>query len=139
VTSESIRSERFHLGDLLTVTTGLLLSPDHVGGLYRIVDHVAGQPHLTHQLGRAADEIKPFLLEQHPWLADITVPGSSFTDEPSVIEWLSRAVAVYGEYHDVAPMPFGQYVGREPLAELREMAPHLQIITVEPNTEESPS
>jgi hypothetical protein len=48
-----------------------------------------------------------------------------------IMAWLSRVADAHGEYHDVEPMPFGMYVGREPIAELREMAPHAQIIGVE--------
>lgn len=120
---------RFHLGDLLSVVTGVLLSPDLIGGVYRIVDHVTGVAHMTHQLGRAAEEIRPYLLEQHPWLKDVCPPADA--DPSDLMAWLSWAVGEYGEYHEVVPMEFGRYVGREPLAELREMAPHMPIIAVE--------
>ena len=52
-------------------------------------------------------------------------------DEETVFEWLASAVAEFGERHEVTQMPLGAYVGREPLSELREMAPHAEIITVQ--------
>lgn len=131
-------SKAFHIGDLLSVTTGILVSSDHIGGVYTVVDFVTGQSHMTHQLPRACDEVKPELLRQHPWLADVTVPdfdipAGTTRDEAGriVFGWLEGVVAQYGAMHEVEPMPLGAYVGREPTAELREMAPHAEIITVE--------
>lgn len=127
----------FHVGDLLSVTDGRLVSPDHIGGVYAAVDFVTGQAHMTHQLGRACDVVKPWLLEQHPWLADVEfgykIPAAASNDDAMMIimAWLARVAAEHGEHHDVEPMPFGMYVGREPIAELREMAPHAQIIGVD--------
>jgi hypothetical protein len=131
-------SKAFHIGDLITVVTGRLVSPEHIVGVYNVVDFVTGQSHLTHQLPRACDEVKPELLRQHPWLAEITVPEFDIPADATnaeagqiVCSWLDGPIAEYGEMHEVEPMPFGTYVGREPIAELQEMAPHAQIITVE--------
>lgn len=120
----------FHIGDLVSVTTGCLVSPNHMGGVYEVVDYITGQAHMTHQLPRGSQEITPELYRQHPWLADVTVP-ESVNDEHSALSWLAWLITKYGEWHEVEPMPLGVYVGREPLAELREMAPHMEIITVE--------
>jgi hypothetical protein len=134
----SAPARSFHLGDLVSVVTGRLVSPDHVGGVYAVCDYVTGQAHMTRQLPRACDMVKPWLIEQHPWLTDIVVPefdmpaGVSRDDAKRIVgEWLAGPVARYGEMHAVTPMPFGMYVGREPIAELREMAPRAQIIAVE--------
>jgi len=130
-------SKSFHVGDLLSVTDGRLVSPSHIGGVYAVVDFVTGQAHMTHQLGRAAEVVRPWLLEQHPWLADVVFdyeipPGTSNDDAMLIImAWLAGVAAEHGERHDVEPMPFGMYVGREPIAELREMAPHAQIISLD--------
>jgi hypothetical protein len=110
----------FHLGDLLTITDGHLVSPSHIGGVYEIVDFVTGQQHMTHQLPRACGEVKPWLVQQHPWLADITVPDGLDTWE-KVFEWLEGPSQKYGGLHQVESMPEGMYVGREPITELREM------------------
>lgn len=121
----------FHLGDLLSVTSGMLVSPNHIGGVYNVIDFVTGEAHMTHQLPRAAKVVTPVLLEQHPWLADVEVPAN-LSGEAEVIAWLAVATAQWGEQHEVTALPLGAYVGREPLAELREMAPHIQIIEVNP-------
>jgi hypothetical protein len=113
-------SEQFHLGDILSITTNRLVSPDHIDGVYRIIDYMTGIPHFTHQLPRGADACRPYLLRQHPWLADV-VPPKKFRDENHVVEWLSDLTSQYGERHVVDPLPCGDYVGREPLTELAEM------------------
>jgi hypothetical protein len=60
--NEQPASRAFHLGDLLSVTTGILVSLDHIGGVYRVVDFVTGQQHMTHQLPRACGVVNPWLL-----------------------------------------------------------------------------
>lgn len=131
------RSKSFHLGDLVSVYTGFLVSPNHIGSVYAVCDFVTGQAHMTHQLPRAAAAVKPWLGEQHPWLADVVVDldipeGTSPDDAKQILAaWLEKTTAQFGEFHEVVAMPFGMYVGREPIAELREMAPHAQIIGVE--------
>lgn len=117
----------FHLGDLLSITDGHLVSPDHIGGVYKLVDFVTGQAHMTHQLPRAADVVKPWLLRQHPWLAEIVVPDRLDSEE-KVLSWLVRATDRWGAMHEVEAMPFGAYLGRDPLAELEEMLPEDAIV-----------
>lgn len=127
----------FHVGDLLSVTDGRVVSPNHIGGVYKVIDFVTGEQHMTHQLPRACEVVKPWLLEQHPWLADVefgfTIPDDASRAQATavVMQWLGDVAAVHGEMHEVTQMPLGMYVGREPITELREMAPHAQIITVD--------
>lgn len=121
---------RYRVGDLLAVTTGLMLSPTGVDGLYGVVDGISGQQHMTHQLGRAAEEIRPYVLWLHPWLADIPRP-EHIPDRAALLVWLGEVATVYGEYHDVPTMPFGEYIGREPIAELQEMVGDKPIIVVQ--------
>lgn len=123
-------SRSFHLGDLITAARDRFMSPDGIGGVYKIVDYVTGVQHMTHQLGRACQDIKPHLLEQHPWLADVPIP-EDFKDEAHVWAWLAEMCEQHGMWHKVQPMEFGQYVGREPIAELREMAPDKALIVVD--------
>lgn len=123
----------FHLGDLLSITDGHLVSPRHIDGVYDVIDFVTGEAHMTHQLMRAAEVIKPWLLEQHPWLADITVPDGLGSEE-GVLTWLVGATEKHGANHPVKAMPFGAYVGREPIAEFREMNPNAKVIVIDPRT-----
>jgi hypothetical protein len=117
-------SETFATGDLLSITTKRLLSPDGVDGIYRIVDYVTGVSHFTHQLPRGADAIEPWLIEQHPWLASVTSGFESLTDSTSAEDVRAAVSAVsdeHGEFHVVEPLPAGRYVSRDPVVELVEM------------------
>lgn len=71
------KTRDFHLGDVLTVTTGRLLSPRHMEGIYDLLQFMTGQPVFTHQLGRVSDECKPSLYRQHPWLRDFDASGDA--------------------------------------------------------------
>lgn len=94
----------FDLGDVLSVTTGRLVSPRHIAGVYDILGHVTGERLMTHQLPRACDQAKPGIIEQHPDLADVDVP-SGLDSEEKVMEWLAVAKQTYGETRPIAAVP----------------------------------
>lgn len=119
----------FHIGDLVTVTIGRRIAPRHMDAVYDLIDFVTGVPHFTHQLGRAAEEITPYLHAQHPWLAEIQDPG--WVDDADTADlWLRELVEQHGKYHDVEAMPADGYTPRDPIAELQEMVPDKPITTV---------
>src|SRR5688500_16791416 len=111
-------AKQFHLGDILTITTGRLLSPRHMDGVYDILNYMTGDNLYTHQLPRASDECKPYLLKQHPQLADIEVPDFK---QVEVWGWLDEQVVRYGEQFDVEPIPQDDHTYRDPIEELQEM------------------
>lgn len=107
----------FALADILTVTTGRLLSRRHMDGLYEILAHMAGHPVYTHQLGRVADECGPALLAQHPRLTDVQPPAG--TDAADLMAWLVEQERIHGETLPVAPLPPSEPV--DPIEELCDM------------------
>lgn len=124
----------FHLGDVLSVTTGRLVSPRHMGGIYDILNWMTGDNLFTHQPPRAMDECQGPLLAQHPDLAAIVVPGDFGSDDDhakkAVDNWLAEQVAIYGETREVAPLAAGEHSRIDPITELRAMKPDAEIITV---------
>lgn len=126
-------TKQFHVADLVTITDGRLLSPRHMAAVYDVIDFVTGQPHMTHQLPRAMGTVRPELLRQHPWLADVEIPDG-LSRMADVKAWAAWAAETYGEMHEVEQMPDGAYVGRDPIAELREMAPDTPVIGVDTET-----
>ena len=118
----------FHLGDVLTITTGRLVSPRHMDGVYDILNFMTGDNLFTHQLPRAMDECQGPLLAQHPDLAAINVP--ELDGEAEVIAWLAVQVDRFGETRQVAPLAAEEHTHIDPLTEIRKMAPHAKIITV---------
>lgn len=124
-----MKTERFHLGDVLSITTGRLVSPTHMDGIYRICEHLAGEPVWTHQLPRVSREATPHLLAQFPQLAGIT--GEDVTRENHA-DWLAARVAEVGEWFDVAPMSADQHESIDPISELAEKVHPSKILTVSP-------
>ena len=63
----------FHISDVLSVTTGRLVSSRHMGGIYEILNFLTGDNLFTHQLPRAMKECLPWLRTQFPNLMDDAV------------------------------------------------------------------
>lgn len=124
-------TREFHLGDILTITTGRLVSPRHIEGVYDILNFMTGDSLFTHQLPRGVDECQGPLLQQHPDLAAI-VPPEDFGPDPEtgVAAWLAEQVAIYGETREVAPLAADEHTYIDPFTEMRKMAPHAEIIGV---------
>lgn len=120
-------NRQFHLGDVLSVTTGRLLSPNGIAGVYAILNFMTGDTVFTHQLGRFADECKPYLLKQHPGLA--AVDHSEVTSD-YWNAWLTDQVLKFGEQLEVQPLPEGEHYYIEPISELAEKVHPSQIRVV---------
>ena len=104
----------FPLADVLSITTGRLLSRSHMDGIYGILSYMTGQDVYTHQLGNAADKAKPALLQQHPHLADVQPPDG--VDVADLMAWLVEAERVYGESIEVQPLVDWKH--RDPIEDL---------------------
>jgi hypothetical protein len=136
-TPNAALARRFHIGDILSVTTGCLVSPEHMGGVYNILNWMTGDDLFTHQLPRANDECEPHLRIQHPDLAEVTAPDFSTIPraevEQAVAEWLAKQVERFGEYRHVVPLAAGDHTRIDPIAELTMMRPDMPIIVVRPD------
>lgn len=67
--------QKFHISDILSVTTGRLVSNRHMGGIYDLLNFLTGDELFTHQLPRASRECEPWLRSQFPYL---------FPDNPAI-------------------------------------------------------
>jgi hypothetical protein len=119
----------FHLGDILTVTTGRLVSPRLMDGLYDILNYMTNDNLFTHQLPRASDECAPYLLKQHPYLAAVAPPD--FPTQDAAWEWLNEQVAIFGERLPVSPIPLDAHTYKHPVQELVEMVGPERVIVAD--------
>lgn len=119
----------FALGDILSASTGYLVSPRGVEALYDVLGFMTGDTLWTHQLPRAADECKPHILAQHPDLAGVEVPAE-FDGKAHVWRWLAEQVDRFGPERVLSPIPADDHTVIHPVDELRMMKPDAQIITV---------
>lgn len=110
-------SKEFSLGDVLSVTTGRLLS--NMDGLYDILNYMTGDNLFTHQLVRATQVCEPVLLNQYPDLAKVVVPEDFGGDKDAVAQWLAQQEQTYGS--TLAVEPLESWERKDPINELVEM------------------
>lgn len=91
-------TKSFHLGDILTLSTGTLVSS--MDGLYHILNHMTQDDLFTHQLLIASPIMRDELLRQLPFLTGIDKPVGLSTRE-GCDGWISSWASVHGEYHNV--------------------------------------
>lgn len=124
----------FHIGDILSITTGRLLSPRLIGGVYDILGWMVGEALMTHQLPRVSRECEPSLRAQHPDLAEVAVP-EDFTSEDELWAWLADQVKAFGETRPVTPLAPEDHTVIEPITELtmklRDKYPDTPIVVIE--------
>lgn len=63
-----MKTKEFCVSDVLTITTGKLLSKRHVEGVYEILNYLSGDNLYTHQLGRGMEAYAPYLKSLFPEL-----------------------------------------------------------------------
>lgn len=121
-------SREFHIGDILSVTTGVLLSPTHMSGVYEILNYMTGDNLFTHQLRRACHECAPTLRDEHPDLAAIKVPD--FVDAGDWERWLAEQVTKFGATRPVRPLTAADHTRIGPIEELHLMGLGAKVIPV---------
>ena len=102
--------QEFHLGDILSITTGRLVSPERIVGVYNILTFMAGCSLSAQGMIRAGDEYAPKLAKQFPQLvtpemdsavAELVAELDSKETRPErevvTDEWLAKQVAKYGK------------------------------------------
>lgn len=62
--------KRFHYTDLISITTGRLVSTRHMEGVYEILKHMTGDSVYTHQIPRVMQECVPVLCALYPELSN---------------------------------------------------------------------
>lgn len=134
-------SKRFHIGDILSITTGRLVAPHGIVGVYGILNYMTRDNLFTQQLPRAINECKPWLLRQYPQLADVDASGVTEDNWP---QWLTEVnerfdpgyTDTYGML-DVEPIPQDDHERIEPYDELVIMrGTDEEIILVQPDLEQ---
>jgi hypothetical protein len=123
-----MQTKDFHIGDILSVTTGRLVSPRHIGGVYDILNWMTGESLYTHQLPRVCREAAPVLLAAHPKLA--SVDRDAEINPENLSEWLTARIAEFGEALPVPKLKADQHERIDPLSELAEKVHPDRIIVV---------
>lgn len=107
---------KFHIGDILSITTGKMVSPSGMQGIYNILNYLTGEDLYTHQLPRAMRVCAPHLLEQHPQLTEVQTTDSEISESDFKL-WLYEQMMMYGRMLPVEPLPKNVYQPMNPVEE----------------------
>ena len=139
----------FSLRTVLTVTTGRLLTEpkgendNGIGDLYELLGWMTMDSPFTHQLGRFADECKPILYRLFPELAlgeaclpklDEWLGKSPTCPQEGIKMWITQLRMMFPEIkleYAIPQFPI-EHATKDPVAELMEIAPNAQVVTVAP-------
>jgi hypothetical protein len=129
----------FHLGDILSVMSGRLLTPNGLDGVQQLLSYLTGDDIFTHQIPRALTACGPVLRKRYPGLAAIPIPDpGEFATQNDLDLWLAGEAAAHGGYtHLVRPLAPGIWQSRNPVEELADVMPNAKIIVVSKNEESS--
>lgn len=144
-------TKRFPLRDLLTVTTGRLLTrsrgPDDNGieDLYKLLEWLTGEPPFTHQLPRFGAECKPWLLRWFPELAACSTEralqalddwrkGDRTGGDEAIKMWLTELRMMFPtlkDEYDVPHIPMDDHTRKDVVEELVEMVGRDRVVVIE--------
>ena len=108
---------KFGTGTVLSCVTDIMLCDDFVF-ILEFLTYMTEDDIYTHQATRASDVCKPYLIQQHPWLAECR--AEDITKE-NCKEYLAEKIKEHGASLEIQPLPKGVWTHRNPVAELVDM------------------
>lgn len=111
--------KRFHISDILSISTGAALSTRHMEGISDIMSHIVSSDDIgTIGLAAHAKAARSFLKQEMPWVKDVDFPkmdeNLSHQERLDFIDrFLKDTIDKYGEYHDVGQLIEKPDVSRE--------------------------
>lgn len=132
--TEPRESRSFPLADILSVTTGRLLTQraEHPGSaLDEIFEFMTGEELAWWQAPRAADACTEAFVAQHPFLADLVPPKVAPTPigKATLLMWLTAAQLKHGTTLEVEPLT--DWVHQDQAQELLDRVELVNLPTVE--------
>lgn len=142
-------AKQFHISDVLSITTGRLVSTRHMQGVYEILNFLTGDQLFTHQLPRAQRECEPWLRTQFPQLmADSPAmqrsleeldkmlaldKGDNPSREKTILQWLECIKTHFQlpEMLNVFELGADMHTRIDPIEELEAMVGPAKIIVIE--------
>jgi hypothetical protein len=128
-TTDTEMTRLFHVGDVLSVTTTKLLSPRGIRGWYDILNFLTQDDLFSHQLNRACQECRPYVLIQHPVLE---LADTSSVNRGNWRQWLEGECERLGtDKLELTPIPPEGHRRRDPIDEGCEMFASDRVIVVD--------
>lgn len=137
-----MQSKEFHLGAILSITTGYtldIIESHPMDAIYNILNFMTNDDLFTHALPRAADECKPYLLEQFPFL--VGIDPSQKPTEQSWHDYVNELCEQHGTYHQVMPIHFEDHDVIDPIEEAIQLkgGDESSVITIDVTDEDPPN
>ena len=118
---------QFHLGDILSITTGCLLPPGGLDGVYAILKFMTRDDVYTNQIPRFCDECRPYLFKQHPQLKNV---DASNVNPINCKQWIEEQIEIFGEYLEVEVIPMDDHKKKDYVEELKEQFGENNVIEI---------
>lgn len=115
----------------LSLVTGKLFSKNGLSEIQEFLNKFTGHDVFTHDVIRITNHVKPELISQYPFLADID-PKS--INPENVWEVLSSVESAWGKDLEVTEIPSSQILYMNPLESLEFAAPGKQVSVFTPNS-----
>lgn len=93
----------FPISDILTVTTGILVSPAGLAGVYALLSFMTRSDVTTDVLPRAMESCRREILNQHPLLPRTTRRNHHGVD---LLRWLHTQIELHGGMLEIRELPF---------------------------------
>ncbi len=122
-------TKEFPTGDVLSIVTGYLVTPNGIGAVYEVLNWMTGESVYTHQIPRISKEARAVVLVAHPELAEACAEAKQVTRE-NWQQWLAIWTARYGEKIAVPKFTADEHKRIDPISELAEKVPPEKIIVV---------
>lgn len=134
-----MKTKTFHVSDILSVTTGRLVSTRHMEWVYDILNFLTGCNLFTHQIPRACEACASYLIQTFPELSKAGEPSNlakldahlnyakARNREASCecalwVKWMCEPdMCGLKKEYELAPLPQGQYESKNPLLEAIEI------------------
>jgi hypothetical protein len=123
------QTKEFPTGAVLSVVTGILVSENHMDGVYEVLNWMTGESLFTHQLPRVGREAEPVILAVHPELEQAKEEADQVNGD-NWREWLKTWKGRYGETISVPRMPIAEHERIDPHSELAEKVHPDRVIVV---------
>ena len=124
----SMNKKTFHISDILSITTGRLVSNRHIDGVYDVIGHLVGRDVWTHELVVYADQAREECCKQLGWPSE--VPKVTDEDMKDIPGWLLKLEKKYGREHTlICPKDFASH-DAGPIASAVEMADSDKVVVV---------
>jgi hypothetical protein len=120
-------TKAFPTADVLSTITGRLMGD--IGGVYRVLEYMAGHPVWTHQIPRVSREAQPVVIGAHPTLAQACEEAKQVTPDNYKV-WLATWLDRYGPEIAVPRMTADDHENTDPLSELAEKVHPDRIVVV---------